>query len=129
MIFNVSVNLLGLLGLYITLRKKPLQQKRLTKDCCKLTCYAQQCITCRPVSVLFFLFKKKNINTESTLQTFKTSSALQTFRTLLRASIITFVNHLILSEIMYAVKKDIFGLPRYNDIFGYFYIVISRVSI
>ena len=79
----------------------------------------------------FFLFKKKKINTESTLQTFKTSSALQTFRTLLRASIITFVNHLILSEIMYAVKKDILGLPRYNDIFGYFtgHIVISRVSI
>ena len=41
------------------------------------------------------------------------------------------VNRLILSEIMYAVKKDILGLPRYNDIFGYFtaHIVISRVSI
>ena len=31
------------------------------------------------------------------------------------------MNHLILiSEIMYAVKKDILGLPRYNEFFGYF---------
>ena len=34
-ISNVCVNLLGLLGLYITLITEKLKQKRLKKDCCK----------------------------------------------------------------------------------------------
>ena len=38
------------------------------------------------------------------------------------------VNHLILSEIMYALKKDILGLPRYNDIFG-FLVILRAISL